>query len=118
MDYTDKVRDELYKSEINFFLSRPKIGVEESRLGNSNTNLILIYSFMVMNSCILAKKALPSKFYNDKHSFAILALAAYPLSYFINGKLFGSLKYRTVTRRDEDTRKSVQYYLDNANLKN
>ena len=118
MDYTPKVRDELYKSEINFFLSRPKIGVEESRLGNSNTNLIFIYSLIVMNSCILAKKALPAKFYNDKHSFATLALLAYPLSYYINTKVFTSLKYRTVTKRDEDTRKSVQYYLDNANLKN
>jgi len=118
MDYTDKVRDELYKSEINFFLSRPKIGVQESRLGNSNTNLILIYSFVIMNSCILAKRLLPAKFYNDKHSFAILALAAYPISSYINSQLFGSLKYRTVAKRDEDTRNSVKYYLDNANLKN
>ena len=118
MDYTNKVRDELYKSEINFFLTRPKIGIEEARLGDSNTNLILIYSLIVMNSCFFAKKALPAKFYNNKHSFAFLALAAYPISYFINGKLFGSLKYRTVAKRDKDTRKSVQYYLDNANLKN
>ena len=117
MDYTDKVRDELYKSEINFFLSRPKIGVEESRLGNFNTNLILIYSFVLMNSCVLAKR-LPAKLYNDKHSFAILAFVAYPVSSYINMKLFGSLKYQTITKRDEDTRKSMQYYLDNANLKN
>jgi hypothetical protein len=118
MDYTEKVRDELYKSEINFFLSRPKIGLQESRLGNSNTNLILIYSFVIMNSCIFAKKALPAKFYNDKHSFAILALASYPISSYINCKLFASEKYRTVAKRDEDTRKSIKYYFDNANLKN
>ena len=117
MDYTDKVRDELYKSEINYFLSRPKIGVEESRLGDSNTNLILIYSFVLMNSCVLAKR-LPAKFYNDKHSFAILAFIAYPVSRCLNWKLFGSLKYETIAKRDEDTRKSIKYYLDNANLKN
>ena len=118
MDYTDKVRNELYKSEINFFLSRPKIGVGESRLGNSNTNLIFIYAFIVLNSSLMAKKFLPSRIYNDKHSFALLAIAAYPISYQLNGKLFGSLKYRTVARRDEDTRKSVQYYMDNSIVKN
>ena len=118
MDHADKVKQEFYKSEINFFLSRPKIGVEESRLGNSNTNLILIYSFILMNSCIFAKRILPNKIYNNKNSFALLALLAYPFSLKINKDLFSSSKYRTIAKRDQDTRNSIKYYTDNANLNN
>lgn len=71
-----------------------------------------------MNSCIFAKRILPNKLYNNKHSFTVLALAAYPISYEINKKLFNSLKYKTISERDENTRKSIKYYMENSTIDN
>lgn len=114
MDYAAKVQKEQYTSDINFFLSRPKIGIQEARLGNAETHQPFVYLLTVLNSSLLLNKC---NWKNNKYSFLIIALASYPVSLIISKYFFGFHKYRTIARRDEDTRMSVKYYLENADLK-
>jgi len=115
MDYSTKVQNTQYTGDVNFFLTRPKIGIEEMRLGNAETHQPLVYLLTVLNSSLVLSKC---KWHNHKFSFLYVALASYPVSLLISKYIFGFDKFRTVARRDEDTRKSVQYYLENADLKN
>ena len=114
MDYSEKVKNEQYNSDINFLLSRPKIGVLESRLGFADHHLPFVYVLTVLNTSLLMNRC---SWKNNKYSFLAVALAAYPASILISRAIFGSDKYRTVTRRDQDTRASVKYYMENADSK-
>jgi len=114
MDYSTKVKNIQFTSDINFFLSRPKIGIQEARLGNAETHQPLIYLLTVLNTSLILTKC---RWHNYKYSFLIVALASYPASFLISKYIFGFDKFRTIARRDEDTRKSVKYYLENADLK-
>lgn len=115
MDYSEKVKKEQYKNDINFFLARPKIGVQEARLGYADAQLPFVYVLTVVNSCLILNKC---GWKNNKFSFLAVALTSYPIALAVSKYAFGYDKYRTVARRDEDTRNSVKYYLENADLKN
>lgn len=115
MDYAVKVKDAQYKNDINFFLSRPKIGIQENRLGSADTHLPFVYTLTVINSCLILNRC---GWKNNRLSFLAVALASYPAAHLIAKYAFGYDKYRNVARRDEDTRASVKFYLENADLKN
>lgn len=115
MDYSTKVNNAQYTGDINFFLTRPKIGAQETRLGNAETHQPLVYLLTVLNSSLVLSKC---KWHNYKYSFLFIALASYPVSLVVSKYIFGFDKFRTIARRDADTRKSVKYYLENADLKN
>jgi len=114
MDYSPQVQNTQYTGDINFFLARPKIGVQETRLGTAETHQPLMYLLTVLNSSLLLTKC---KWHNFKYSFLLVALASYPISVAASKYIFGFDKYRTVAKNDEDTRKSVEYYINNADLK-
>ncbi len=115
MDYSTQVKNTQFTSDINFFLSRPKIGIQESRLGYGESHLPLIYLLCVLNGSLGLRKLC---LHNNKYSFLFMALISYPVSYLASKHVFGNDKYRTVAKRDEDTRNSVKYYVENADLKN
>jgi len=115
MDYSTKVKNIQYTGDVDFFLTRPKIGIQEARLGNAETHLPLVYLLTVLNSSLVLRNC---KWHNHKYSFLFIALASYPVSLVISKYLLGFDKYRNIARRDEDTRRSVEYYRENADFKN